>query len=189
MRKVAVRYGDPTTTRGFVLACSSTIFDNGQQVALSGDEATCGECKGTYKILGTGEGMTEKNRSVVVDGDRVLCPCGKNHVIVGVNPGIFLEVNVGARPPSTLVSGQAASSSEKAHWISFTLSERASCEGLSCVAHFADGSSERGVVDSRNRVRFARSRNSVCRHVEFVLNKEVTSRAAVSDALLAALRY
>jgi hypothetical protein len=92
MRKAAVRHGDPTTTRGFVIAYSSTIFDDGRQVALSGDEATCGNCKGAFKIFGTGDGMTEKTRSVVVEGDRVLCPCGKNKVIVGSNPGIFLEV-------------------------------------------------------------------------------------------------
>lgn len=93
MRKAAVRHGDPTTTRGCVIAYSSTIFDGGRQVALSGDEATCGTCKGAFKIFGTGDSMTEKTRSVVVEGDRVLCPCGKNRVIVGSNPGIFLEVD------------------------------------------------------------------------------------------------
>jgi hypothetical protein len=97
MRKAAVRHGDPTTTRGFILAFSSTIHDNGKKVALSGDEATCGNCKGVFKIFGTGQGMSEKNRDVVVDGDRVLCPCGKNRVVVGSNPGIFLKTNGGAR--------------------------------------------------------------------------------------------
>jgi uncharacterized Zn-binding protein involved in type VI secretion len=93
MRKAAARHGDSTTTRGFVIACSSTIYDDGLNVALSGDEATCGNCKGTYRIFGTGDGMSEKGRNVVVDGDLVLCPCGKNHVIVGSNPGIFLELS------------------------------------------------------------------------------------------------
>jgi uncharacterized Zn-binding protein involved in type VI secretion len=91
MRKAAVRNGDPTTTRGFVIAHSSTMFDNGKHVALSGDEATCGNCKGTWKIYGTGEGMIEKGRCVVVDGDLVLCPCKKNWVVVGSDPGIFLK--------------------------------------------------------------------------------------------------
>jgi uncharacterized Zn-binding protein involved in type VI secretion len=91
MRKAAVRNGDPTTTRGFVIAHSSTIFDDGTHVALSGDEATCGICKGTWKINGSGEGMREKGRCVVVEGDLVLCPCKNNRVIVGSDPGIFLE--------------------------------------------------------------------------------------------------
>jgi uncharacterized Zn-binding protein involved in type VI secretion len=77
MRKAAVRHGDPTTTGGFVMAFASTIHDNRKKVALSGDEATCGNCKGTYKIFGT--------------GDKVLCPCGKNRVIVGSDPGIFFD--------------------------------------------------------------------------------------------------
>ncbi|CAN0624507.1 conserved protein of unknown function [Burkholderia multivorans] len=91
MRKGAVRNGDPTTTRGLVIAHSSTIYDDGRHVALSGDEATCGNCSGAYKIVGTGKGIYEKGRAVVVDGDAVLCPCRKNRVIVGRNPGIFLE--------------------------------------------------------------------------------------------------
>jgi hypothetical protein len=96
MRKAAVRHGDPTTTRGFVIAVTSTIFDDGKQVALSGDEATCGNCKGAYKIFGTGKGISEKGRDVVVDGDLVLCPCKKNRVIVGSDPGIFLNTTRGS---------------------------------------------------------------------------------------------
>jgi uncharacterized Zn-binding protein involved in type VI secretion len=117
MRKAAIRHGDPTTTRGFVLAFSSTIFDDGRQVALSGDEATCGECKGTYKIFGTGEGMREKGRSVVVDGDLVLCPCRKNRVSVGSNPGIWLEVDSGtgrtSEPDTNSHYGSFASTSTR----------------------------------------------------------------------------
>ncbi|MFL9905521.1 PAAR domain-containing protein [Paraburkholderia sp. RL17-337-BIB-A] len=89
MRKAAVRHGDPTTTRGFVIAYSSTIHDDGKKVALSGDEATCENCKGTFKIFGTGKGMSEKGRDVVVEGDLVLCPCKKNRVIVGSDPVFF----------------------------------------------------------------------------------------------------
>ncbi|MGH8781816.1 PAAR domain-containing protein [Paraburkholderia sp.] len=91
MRKAAIRHGDPTTTGGVVIALSSTIHDGTRKVALSGDLATCRNCKGTFRIFGTGKGMSEKGRDVVIDGDRVLCPCGKNRVIVGSNPGIFLE--------------------------------------------------------------------------------------------------
>jgi uncharacterized Zn-binding protein involved in type VI secretion len=93
MRKAAIRDGDPTTTRGLVRAYSSTIYDDGKKVALSGDEATCGTCEGTFKILGTGQGMSEKGRNAVVEGDVVLCPCGANRVLVGRNPGIFLETS------------------------------------------------------------------------------------------------
>lgn len=93
MRKAAIRHGDPTTTRGIVFAYSSTIYDDGKHVALSGDEATCGNCDGTFKIFGTGKGMSEKGRNVVVEGDLVLCPCKANRVLVGPSPGIFLTTH------------------------------------------------------------------------------------------------
>ncbi|SAL80002.1 bacteriophage GP29 protein [Caballeronia choica] len=96
MRKAAVRDGDPTTTSGFVIVCLSTITDDGKKIALSGEEATCGNCKGTYKIFGTGQGVSDKGRLIVVDGDSVLCPCGKNKVIVGSNSRIFLHTSRGS---------------------------------------------------------------------------------------------
>ncbi len=101
MAKAAVRNGDPTTTRGFVIAQSSTIFDDNKKVALHGDQATCGTCKGSYPIYGTGQGMSELGRNVVVEGDLVMCPCKKNHVLRGVNPGIFLHSDSGAQASAT----------------------------------------------------------------------------------------
>jgi uncharacterized Zn-binding protein involved in type VI secretion len=108
MRKAAVRHGDPTTTRGFVIAYSSTIHDDGKKVALSGDEATCGNCKGVFKIFGTGQGMSEKGRVVVVDGDQVLCPCKKNRVIAGSNPGIFLNITDEAATASSATAAHTS---------------------------------------------------------------------------------
>ena len=101
MRKAAVRHGDPTTTGGTVMAFQATIFDDGKRIALTGEEATCGRCDGVFKIAGTGQGMSDNGRPVVVDGDLVLCPCGKNRVIVGANPGIFLEINSSASTPAS----------------------------------------------------------------------------------------
>jgi uncharacterized Zn-binding protein involved in type VI secretion len=67
MRKAAVRDGDATTTGGFVSASSSKLIRDGRKkVALSGDEATCGNCEGSYRIFGTGTGLSEKGRDVVV---------------------------------------------------------------------------------------------------------------------------
>ncbi|MFM0321925.1 PAAR domain-containing protein [Caballeronia glebae] len=94
MRKAAIREGDPTTTGGIVIAGSSTIRDDRRRVALSDDEATCGNCKGKYKIHGTGRGIKEKGRCAVVDNDVVLCPCKQNRVLIGKNPGIFLKSGV-----------------------------------------------------------------------------------------------
>lgn len=91
MRLALVRHGDRTTTRGFVMAFSSTIHDDGKKIALSGDKATCGNCKGAYPIYGTAEGVSEGGRVAVVHGDKVLCPCGSNRVIADSDAGCHLE--------------------------------------------------------------------------------------------------
>lgn len=109
MTKAAVRHGDPTTTRGTVLAYTSTIFDEDKQVAIRGDKATCGDCEGSFHIFATGDGMTDEGKPVVLDGDLVLCPCKKNRVIVGPDPGIFIETDDGAARASA--AGKAAAGS------------------------------------------------------------------------------
>ncbi|WP_250436837.1 MULTISPECIES: PAAR domain-containing protein [unclassified Caballeronia] len=96
MRKAAIREGDPTTTGGYVIAGTSTIRDGKRKVALSDDQATCGNCEGTYKIHGTGQGIKEKGRHAVVDNDIVLCPCKQNRVVIGKRPGIFLKSGAGS---------------------------------------------------------------------------------------------
>lgn len=75
------KHGDPTTTGGFVIATLSTMFDNDVRLAIAGDQATCGNCKGGWPISATGTHMTENGRNVVIDRDWVLCPCKKNRVI------------------------------------------------------------------------------------------------------------
>ncbi|CAG4889708.1 PAAR domain-containing protein [Paraburkholderia gardini] len=104
MRKAAVRDGDSTTTGGRVMGSSKGYTDHGKKLALDGDVATCNNCTGTHRIFGTGKGISDKGRDVVVDGDSVLCPCGKNRVIVGSNPGYFLNSNRGFTGASSVVS-------------------------------------------------------------------------------------
>jgi uncharacterized Zn-binding protein involved in type VI secretion len=74
--------GDSTTTGGSIVGASSTLFENSKRMALSGDLASCGKCKGgPFPILGTAGGWIEKGNAMVKDRDIVLCPCGQNHVI------------------------------------------------------------------------------------------------------------
>jgi uncharacterized Zn-binding protein involved in type VI secretion len=153
MRKAAVRHGDPTTTRGLVMAYSSTIHDHGKKVALSGDEATCGNCKGAYPIFGTGQRMREKGRVVVLDGDRVLCPCGKNRVIVGSSPGIWITTSdgsAGAKASTANNSSLAASIYDE----QVTLMDRVNGQPLSDFPYRfrgADGTVVEGVTDASGR--------------------------------------
>lgn len=91
MRKALVRNGDPTTTGGVVSAKTSNRSDGGKPIALHGEEATCGNCVGTFKIFGTCTTATYRGRASVFDGDPVLCPCGKNRVIAGSDARCFAE--------------------------------------------------------------------------------------------------
>ena len=55
-----VKDGDTTSTRGVVSAVTSRMFDKSRRLALDGDEATCGNCKGSFKIVGTATRMHDK---------------------------------------------------------------------------------------------------------------------------------
>ncbi|CAI8698504.1 PAAR domain-containing protein [Burkholderia pyrrocinia] len=89
MSRRAVRNGDPTTTGGVVIAVTSTMFNHGKQVAQDGDKATCGNCEGTFPIVGGAQRMIHHGRRVALEGDAVLCPCGQNRLIAGSDSTIF----------------------------------------------------------------------------------------------------
>jgi uncharacterized Zn-binding protein involved in type VI secretion len=90
MRKALVVQGSPTTTGGVVTGGSAThMTDHGRSFALHGDEATCGTCKGTFRISGTATRRCYRGKPGVIEGDLVLCPCGQNRVMASPNPGCF----------------------------------------------------------------------------------------------------
>ncbi|TDN63434.1 putative Zn-binding protein involved in type VI secretion [Paraburkholderia sp. BL10I2N1] len=110
MHIAIVRHGDETTTRGKVVALTATIHDDGRKIALHGDQATCGNCKGLWNVVATGEGVGVGSRAAVINGDHVLCPCGKNRVIAGADAGMFMHIDTGAHNAS---AGQAAQATQQ----------------------------------------------------------------------------
>ena len=110
MRIPVVRFGDPTTTGGKVLAVRANIHDNGKKLALHGEHATCGNCKGSWPMFGTGDKMCDHGTPVVIQGDRVLCPCGKNRVIAGADARCFVH----KEPDASKTAGTTDSSREAA---------------------------------------------------------------------------
>ncbi|MEX3900000.1 PAAR domain-containing protein [Paraburkholderia sp. BR10954] len=184
MRKAAVRHGDPTTTRGFVIAYSSSISDHGKTVALSGDEATCGNCKGAFQIFGTGKGISKKDRAVVLDGDRVLCPCGKNRVIVGSNPTVFVETDdelsdgkcvaalaVATRSPSALVYDEQV----------FASAMGALLPGYPYCIETTDGRVESGRLDASGRLPRIPSGASAAEYTVYWGDEALARQLGVSD--------
>jgi uncharacterized Zn-binding protein involved in type VI secretion len=103
MRIPVVRFGDPTTTSGNVHAMHDNMCDDGKPIALHGERATCGNCKGTWLVVGTGYRMRNHGQPVVLHGDRVLCPCGKNRVI-SMSKGCFYHRTPGEEGRATKAS-------------------------------------------------------------------------------------
>ena len=94
MRKALIVQGNTTTTGGLVLGGSAVgMTDHGRPFALHGDEATCGRCKGTFKIVGTAARRCYHGRAGVIEGDLVLSPCGENRVLADQNPGCFYHTD------------------------------------------------------------------------------------------------
>lgn len=149
MRVPIVRHGDPTTTGGKVVAFSSTMHDDGKKIALHGDQATCGNCKGLWKIIGTGQGVGENGRVAVISGNYVLCPCKKNRVCAGVDAGMFIHIDSGARKANMGETSQAAQQYDE----QFTLQDangRALADTYYTVG-LAPGSLVHGVTDHMGR--------------------------------------
>jgi uncharacterized Zn-binding protein involved in type VI secretion len=91
MYKKAVLDGDWTTTGGRVIAHHASDFiANGKRVAYGGSVASCGECKGNFPVIASYDGWTMLDEKMVLDQDRVACPCGKNRVI-GSADDILIE--------------------------------------------------------------------------------------------------
>lgn len=109
MRIPVVRDRDVTTTGGRVIASKAFIHDNGKKLALDGEHATCGNCKGSWPMHGTGDKMRNRGTHVVLDNDPVLCPCGKNRVIAASNAKCFVHkiANTGRSAPANPPSGVA----------------------------------------------------------------------------------
>jgi uncharacterized Zn-binding protein involved in type VI secretion len=73
--------GDRTTTGGYVLEGRGTYNEKGKPYARKEDLATCGNCKGAFRIYGTASEWIDGGLPLVKDRDRVLCPCGNNFLL------------------------------------------------------------------------------------------------------------
>jgi uncharacterized Zn-binding protein involved in type VI secretion len=167
-----------------------------RDAAFIGDQAFCAACgtKGviTYGVrLSPGLRFTHEGVECAVGGDIVLCGCAKPPEII---PAQGYRWRLLDDAPATRYSyRESCTLAEQfmnlsaSQWISFTLNERESCEGLSCRARFADGTTGRGFIDGNNRVRFARSNHSECQFVEIDLNDAAEQSSSVSEALLSAI--
>ncbi|RBJ74672.1 PAAR domain-containing protein, partial [Pseudomonas sp. MWU12-2534b] len=112
MSKRVIRVGDMTTTGGIVVEGTSSIVVSDRLAALNGDRATCGNCEGMFPIAGSAVSVISSNRCVAVEGDPVLCPCGKNRLIADADCTFFIGGD-GGRNDAMPYFGSVACSPER----------------------------------------------------------------------------
>jgi hypothetical protein len=151
MQENLVAEGDLTSTGGRVMRATSAQYDEDRPLALDGDFATCGNCKGEWRILGSVSDWTEDGKSMVKNLDRVNCPCGKNRVYARPKAGYWVS------DESSLAAGRAIASyavDRTAYDQSFLLRDQKSGRPLAGVPYrivTADGASTEHRTDSSGR--------------------------------------
>jgi hypothetical protein len=130
------------------------VFFDGLSAARQGDTCTCGSA------LSSGLSST-----VFINGkNAATIDTGGTHggVVVGGSGTVIIGSTHAACEfvPPSLLAGYAS-------WIGFRIPAEESYEGLSCSAHFEDGSSLPGVFDKDNAVRFSNPSGTTCVMLKF----------------------
>ncbi|WP_284506791.1 PAAR domain-containing protein [Caballeronia sp. GAFFF1] len=153
MRKALVVQGSPTTTGGIVLGGSAThMTDHGKPFALYGDEATCGKCRGAFKIIGTATRRCYRGRAGVLEGDLVLCPCAQNRVMASPDPNCFYDD--GDDVGLITQTGNAVTASPVTYDEQYVLRDAATGQphvGVSYQISSSSGQIWRGLTDGKGR--------------------------------------
>lgn len=133
---------------------SSDVFFDGLPAARQGDTCTCGS------ELSSGLSST-----VFINGKQAATiDTGGSHgsIVIGGSSTVIIgstHTPYEFAPPEPLVG--------HARWIAFRIPAEESYEGLSCTAHFEDGSSLAGAFDKDNAVKFSNPSGSTCVMLKF----------------------
>jgi len=176
MAKPAARITDPTSCPipghgpKAIASGSPDVHFDGLAAARKDDKCTCGSAlasavSSTVFINGQNAALVG---TVGSHGDVVIG--GSGTVIIGSShtPAPFI-------PPTPMVI--------HGNWIGFKIPAEESYEGLTCTAHFDDGSSMPGVFDANNSVKFSNPTGKTCHTLAFA-HHENTYTAAGIDGLL-----
>jgi uncharacterized Zn-binding protein involved in type VI secretion len=143
---------------------SPDVFFDGLAAARQGDACTCGSALSSG--LSSTVFINDKNAATIDTGGTHggVVVGGSGTVIIGEthSPCDFV--------PPTPLAGHA-------RWIGFRIPADESYEGLSCTAHFDDGSSLPGVFDKNNAIKFSNLSGKACVMLQF---EEQASEEAAS---------
>ncbi|MFL1513272.1 PAAR domain-containing protein [Pseudomonas prosekii] len=160
MANPAARITDPTSCpmpghgSKAVASGSSDVFFDGLAAARKDDTCTCGSAlasavSSTVFINGRNAatvGTTGTHGDVVIGGSGTVI-IGDSH-----SPAPFT-----APSPMTIYG----------NWIGFKIPVAESYEGLSCIAHFEDGSMMQGVFNAKNTVKFFNPTGVACTAIDY----------------------
>lgn len=180
MAKPAARITDPTSCPmpghgpKAIASGSSDVFFDGLAAARKGDTCTCGsalasDVSGTVFINGKNAALVG---TVGTHGDVVIG--GSGTIIIGDShtPAPFIP------PTSMIIHG---------NWIGFKIPAVESYEGLSCVAHFEDGSVMQGVFDAKNTVKFSNPTGKTCTAIDYGI-EETSDSASILETILSTIQ-
>ncbi|MDU1062901.1 MAG: PAAR domain-containing protein [Leclercia adecarboxylata] len=81
MARALACLGDKTSY-GVIISATASWFEGDKAIARTGDEASCSNCKGYFKILASAQDWAEGGKAYAATGDRVLCRC-RDHYVYG----------------------------------------------------------------------------------------------------------
>nr|WP_275898533.1 PAAR domain-containing protein [Pseudomonas viridiflava] len=176
MAKPAARKGDPSSCplpghgTNPIATGSPDVFFDGLPAARQGDICTCGSALSSG--LSSTVFINGKNAATIDTGGAhgSVVIGGSGTVIIGDTHTPYTFV-----PPEPIVG--------HARWIGFKIPAEESYEGLSCTAHFEDGSSLPGVFDKDNAVKFTNPSGKTC--VMLTFEEEASAQSpSVTETLL-----
>lgn len=191
MKRHYLRVGDKSTAGGVVTEGIATTSVMGQQLTHVGASVMCPACGSVGHVVAVGPRFPDgwMGQKVALEGDKVSCGCYPMPTMLPSQSVMFEQYDGEGLSSMGFAATDvvALTKADPEHWVRFKLNEQGNCEGLRCTAHFADGSVEEGVVDSRNMVAFDRPNSSPCQKIELHVEGEQANYSSVTERLIDAI--
>ncbi|PRZ45366.1 PAAR domain-containing protein [Paraburkholderia fungorum] len=193
MKRSYLKIGDKSSAGGTVVEGIPLMTHHGKELTFVGATVVCPACKSSGQIVAKGPRWPGNlmGKHAALEGDICSCKCYPPPVMIASQSDMTMSfeshelASMGFGPSGNSLSEDSVSDSE--HWIRFALSDKGSCEGLRCRAHFSDGSVEEGVFDSDNKILFSRPNATPCQKVDVVLGHNEDTGQSVMGSLLQAM--
>ncbi|AZC95170.1 Superfamily II DNA helicase [Pseudomonas chlororaphis subsp. aurantiaca] len=180
MAKPAARQTDPTSCpipghgTNPIATGSPNVFFDGLPAARQDDTCTCGS------TLSTGLAST-----VFINGkNAATLDTGGTHgnIVIG-GSGTIIIGDLHTPAPFTSPTPMTI----PGNWIGFKIPATESYEGLSCVAHFEDGSVMQGVFDAKNTVKFSNPTGKACTAIDYG-TEDASESVSILDSILSKIQ-